>query len=49
VAEVGLHIDPVRGLLFEYRYVDQRGLRVLMLVDEEYREGVVEREEGAYI
>jgi hypothetical protein len=35
VAEAVLHIDPVRGLLFEYHYVDQKGLRVLMRVDEE--------------
>jgi hypothetical protein len=46
VAEVFLHIDPVTGLLLEYRYIDQRGLRVFMLANEEYREGAVERKEG---
>jgi hypothetical protein len=46
VTEVFLHIDPVTGLLLEYRYVDQRGLRVFMLADEEYHEGAMEREEG---
>ncbi|HXH10919.1 MAG TPA: hypothetical protein VNP04_14290 [Alphaproteobacteria bacterium] len=38
IAEVLLHIDPMTGLLMEYRYIDDGVTRIFTLVEAEYRE-----------
>ena len=47
VAEVLLLIDPVTGLLLEYRYMDHKGPKVFVLADGEYFERAVTRKEGS--